>query len=242
MPRRPDPALKVTLTCAGCGAAVTRYRSRVPLAVGEVCCSRTCVRAVKRQRREADRACVWCGTSFRPAFPAQRFCGYACRGRAQQERDPAIYFWPRVETTDGCWLWRGPLAKNGYGRVAFEGRREYTHRVSYRLAHGEIPPGLHVLHTCDVGYAPGDTAYRACVNPAHLHLGDQVTNNAERDARGRVAHGERHYAAILTARKAAAIRALYAQGGITQQKIAAVYGVSQQAIQRVVNGRDWRRV
>jgi hypothetical protein len=51
----------------------------------------------------------------------------------------------------------------------FQGRQhtEYAHRVAYVLAHGDIPQGAVVMHSCDV---------RNCVNPAHLSLGDQGDN------------------------------------------------------------------
>lgn len=234
----------MTLSCAVCGLAVTRYRTQLPKAGTDAYCSRACAWAGRRGRhpRKPARACVRCGASFRPLFALQRYCSYACRGRAQQQRDPAVYFWPRVEKTETCWLWRGPLARNGYGRVAFEGAREYAHRVSYILAHGAIADGAHVLHGCDGAYPIGSTAYRACVHPAHLRLGDQRANTRDAVERGRHAHGERQGHARLTDRQVAAIRGVYQAGGITQKQLALVYGVSAGTIQHVVSGASWRRV
>lgn len=70
----------------------------------------------------------------------------------------------RVEVcaTSGCWLWRGELNRNGYGRVWIGGRRLMAHRVVYELLVGEIPEGMlldHVKERC---------SNRACCNPNHL--------------------------------------------------------------------------
>ena len=64
-------------------------------------------------------------------------------------------FWARVEKTDTCWLWRGSIKPNGYGRL--DG--EYAHRLSYKLAFGTITEGLQLDHLCRV---------RHCVRPDHL--------------------------------------------------------------------------
>lgn len=76
-------------------------------------------------------------------------------------KDPVAVFWSNVvKTTHGCWGWRGRLGTNGYGRFrakALPGVQ--PHRVSYILAHGGIPDGLHIDHLC---------RNKKCVNPAHL--------------------------------------------------------------------------
>lgn len=59
----------------------------------------------------------------------------------------------------GCWLWRGCLARNGYGRLRMNGRRVMAHRAVYEKCRGAIPIGLTIDHLCRV---------RECVNPAHL--------------------------------------------------------------------------
>lgn len=89
-------------------------------------------------------------------------------------------FWARIEKTDGCWWWRGPLMPNGYGHLVADGIRYKAHRLSYQLAHGPIPSGLLVLHSCD---------NRGCVNPAHLRIGTQVDNMEDCVARGRFRPG-----------------------------------------------------
>lgn len=82
------------------------------------------------------------------------------------------------EPNSGCWLWTACAETGaGYGMFAgFPGDKR-THRISYRLHHGEIPPGLLVCHRCDV---------RTCVNPEHLFLGTHKDNMQDCSRKGRI--------------------------------------------------------
>lgn len=82
-------------------------------------------------------------------------------------------FWRKVEKTDGCWLWRGMLSHNGYGRfvISFEPRpsrrqtRIAAHRFALQLTGVVIPEGMEVDHLCKT---------RNCVRADHLEV---VTGN-----------------------------------------------------------------
>jgi hypothetical protein len=63
------------------------------------------------------------------------------------------------EPMSGCWLWTGSVAPNGYGLFWADGKYEGAHRVAYRLAHGGIPAGKSLDHSCHT---------KSCVNPSHL--------------------------------------------------------------------------
>lgn len=65
---------------------------------------------------------------------------------------------------------------------------DYTHRVSWVIHNGAIPPGMAVLHRCDIG---------ECVNPEHLFLGTQTDNMKDMQEKGR-ARGRCSYAAKKT--------------------------------------------
>lgn len=62
-------------------------------------------------------------------------------------------------TTSGCWLWKGHLNNNGYGRFYTEPGSCYAHRWAYTRWVGPIPEGFQIDHLCRV---------RHCVNPSHL--------------------------------------------------------------------------
>lgn len=108
------------------------------------------------------------------------------RGLSRRELTPAIIarFGQKIHKTSTCWLWTASCFQSGYGQLALgrnaQGRQRvvYAHRVSYVLTHGDIPAGAILLHSCDTP---------ACVNPAHLRLGNQRENLREAAARGRLA-------------------------------------------------------
>lgn len=84
-------------------------------------------------------------------------------------------FHSKYERGSGCWLWQASKYRNGYGQIALgrsNGRFRATqaHRVAFALAHGAVPAGCVVMHTCDTP---------ACVNPDHLRLGTQGDNNRD---------------------------------------------------------------
>lgn len=86
-----------------------------------------------------------------------------------------------VEMPGGCRIWQGAKPR-GYGLVKFRGRSTLAHRVAFELANGPIPPGMCVMHLCDMP---------PCLNPAHLALGTQVENIRDRDRKGRHGRGRR---------------------------------------------------
>lgn len=79
-----------------------------------------------------------------------------------------------VKTDGGCWLWKPPLARKGYGYLNVNRVPQWAHRISYELLVGPIPKGLQIDHLCMV---------KSCVNPAHL----EVVTPAENMRRMRVA-------------------------------------------------------
>jgi hypothetical protein len=77
--------------------------------------------------------------------------------------------WARVDKTDTCWNWTGPLNEGGYGVIGSGGRGGQTlrtHRVAYELLVGPIADDLCLDHLC---------VNRRCCNPSHL---EQVTTAA----------------------------------------------------------------
>lgn len=131
---------------------------------------------------------------------------------------------------DECWNWTGSMTKWGYGKVKVHGRDVAAHRLAYELANGAIPAGLCVLHSCD---------NRVCCNPAHLRLGTNQDNIADKVAKGRQARTRGETVSKLTAAQVQSIRATYASGGTSHRKLAEAYGVSYKQVYRILKGEDW---
>lgn len=141
-------------------------------------------------------------------------------------------FEAKFEKTTGCWLWQAAKTSQGYGQFGYKGMMRGAHRVAFELYVAEIPAGMHVLHTCDT---PG------CVNPAHLKLGSNADNVADRSARGRTAKfiGEAHHNAAFSQEQVEAIKKEYASRKISHRSLAFKYGVSKTTIGYLLRGRTY---
>ncbi len=146
------------------------------------------------------------------------------------------------EPNSGCWLWDAGMSSEGYGSFSVDGRTVKAHRFSYEAHNGPIPKGMLVCHKCDVP---------ACVNPAHLFLGTDADNMADRDAKGRhwsktkpetARRGERSSTAKLTETTVREIRGVYAAGGVTMAALGARYGIVAPQVHRIVHGQRWAHV
>ncbi len=142
-------------------------------------------------------------------------------------------FWSKVSKTAGCWLWTASKTE-GYGRFRVGSQRGLAHRVSWEIHNGLIPEGMLVLHKCDTP---------ACVNPAHLFLGTNADNMADKVAKGRhtyVTHrGEEHGQAKLTASQAIDI---YSRRGQLLRELATEFGVTPTLISRIRSGKCWTHI
>ena len=87
-------------------------------------------------------------------------------------------FWEKVELIPfhECWEWTSAKNNKGYGIFGLKKNTDKAHRISFRIAKGEIPKGLFILHSCD---NPG------CVNPSHLRTGTNQDNVSDMISRGR---------------------------------------------------------
>ncbi len=136
------------------------------------------------------------------------------------------------EPNTGCWLWLGSVNNWGYGRTSFSGSRERSaHRLSFAAHHGPIPPRRIVMHKCDTP---------ACVNPAHLILGDQHANMRDmvRKRRNADNRGERSATAKLSNARVTDIRERHNRGE-SVSLLAREHSVSRRAVRFVITGATW---
>lgn len=141
-------------------------------------------------------------------------------------------FWPKVRTTDTCWVWEGAVSSKGYGVFAVRTARpavlKGAHRVAYYLATGVDPGALMVCHSCD---------NPPCVNPEHLFLGTNQDNMRDCAQKGRITRANR----LLTDEQVEVIRATYASFrgraplGMKQQ-LMSQFGVGRSCLQRLAAG------
>jgi len=75
---------------------------------------------------------------------------------------------PRAGRLGRCWVWTGTRDIGGYGRLAG--------RLAHRVAWGDVPDGLCVLHRCD---------NPPCVRRSHLFLGTRLDNAIDAKSKGR---------------------------------------------------------
>jgi len=148
----------------------------------------------------------------------------------------------------GCRVWFGASVPAGYGVIAHNGKQTYTHRVAWELAHGEIPPGMLVMHRCDTP---------ACINVDHLQLGTPLDNMHDMLRKGRhkykahfgddnpqrkypgLVSGEKNGHAKLLRSEVELIRSLYTTGE-TQKALAKRFGVSQGAVSAYVLRKTYK--
>lgn len=129
-----------------------------------------------------------------------------------------------------CWMWTR-YTRNGYGAISVRDSPVYLHALSFAIAHGPLPEGQEVRHSCDI---------RACWRPTHLLAGTRQDNVNDAWSRGRAVQpprvtGLRQHLAWLTDIEVEEIRATYGKNGENQRTLAARFGCSNSTIWRLVN-------
>ena len=125
----------------------------------------------------------------------------------------------------GCLIWQGRCNPKGYGLMSCNRKYQCVHRLIWTEAKGQIPDDMHVLHRCD---------NRRCVEIGHLFTGsnyDNIVDKMQKDRSGKK----------LCIAKVLEIKHLLT-GGMSQERIANMYGVSQGTISHIKRGTKWAHV
>jgi hypothetical protein len=238
---------KIKQTCRFCRAKFLVYPYVVRVGRGKFC-SRSCHASFRLSAR-INRPCTVCGrpVSLVPAralaTKATTYCSSCWCGYRLSPLAARFSRFVSAANAHGCLLWTGSTTRKGYGLI-YDGAHRYVsvHRLAWRLAHGQIPGGMHVLHNCDQFYPVGDITNRRCVNPAHLFLGTNTTNSADMVAKGRQAIGARNSSAKFTDAVVRKIRKQYATGKYGQRQLAQMYNVRHTTIRSIVLRLTWTAV
>lgn len=155
-------------------------------------------------------------------------------------RDPKERFWEKVKvgSPNECWEWTRPIYAF-YPYFSIKRQLMPAHRVSYLFAHGSIPEGVCICHTCD---------NPKCVNPNHLYAGNHKSNMADCIKRKRFKFlgprsGIENHNSKLTPEIVREIRAIYptlkrpAKGQFANK-----IGISQVHCRRIVDRVMWSHV
>ena len=133
-----------------------------------------------------------------------------------------------------CWVWTGSRNRNGYGQF-WHGRHMGAHRFAYEALVGSMPDGLQSDHLC---------RNRSCIRPDHLEPVTGSVNLKRSPLVGRYPSerrsGEANGRAKLTKEQVREIRRL--RGAITQDQLAASFGVGQAAISNIQRRHTWQTV
>jgi len=179
------------------------------------------------QQRKRESQCGFCSQKFYAEKKGKgRFCSLKCR------------FFSKVQKTDTCWLWKGSLNRNQwgkrYGTLQMGEKNMLAHRISYELFKGKIPKGKIVCHQCDI---------ESCVNPNHLWLGSYQDNMEDMRFKKRENYvkGSINPASKLTEKEVEKIKELYIEGWMIKD-ISSFFGVTRHCIQHILKGKTWKHL
>ncbi len=100
------------------------------------------------------------------------------------------------------------------------------------INYGDYDRSLCILHKCD---------NPACVNPDHLCIGTIYDNVTDRNKKKRTAKGVSIKRSVFNEDQIIEIRNKY-KSGIGVYKLSLIYNVTNSAISKIVNFKNWKHV
>lgn len=135
--------------------------------------------------------------------------------------------------SNGCWEYTGFRLRGQHGRMTFNSKTWYVHRLAWTELNGPVPSNIQVCHKCD---------NPPCWNPEHLFLGTNDDNVHDCVQKKRHAFGARNGSARLTDDLVVKISNSYVPGKITMQQIADTHGISLTLAYNIIRGKMWKHV
>ena len=139
-------------------------------------------------------------------------------------------FWLNVDvrSSSECWNWKKSCHQRGYGQFCSDYKIYRSHRFAYEDAHGPIPQGLLVRHSC---HNP------RCCNPEHLSVGTSADNTSDKISAGRQPRGSSIRSSKLTEAEVLEIRSL--RGKMYQRDIALKFNITQANVSSIMRRQTW---
>lgn len=130
-----------------------------------------------------------------------------------------------------CVEWVRSINGNGYGSLRFRGKVETAHRAAYSLAYNINLVAENVIcHDCD---------NPICCSLSHLFLGTHKDNSDDKFRKGRfkTLRGEDSGSAKVSNKQIEEIRHMWETTDMLQREIGDYFGLTQQHISKIVNGK-----
>ena len=136
----------------------------------------------------------------------------------------------------GCWLWKGQLFHDGYGKTWYNGKGERLHRVMYAIANGLEMSDL----DCVRHVVCGKLGNKHCCNPDHLENGSHEDNMRDMVKDGHAVGGRPKGAKSRTWEEKVEITVDRLQGA-TIKELSKRYNITKRVIQKYSNTPEVRQ-
>ena len=77
------------------------------------------------------------------------------------EHNQFVRFLRNADWYGSCWIWKGNINADGYGRIKHDGKMRRSHRLLWESLNGPVPAGKQLDHLCRC---------RHCIRPSHLEV------------------------------------------------------------------------
>lgn len=190
--------------------------------------------------------CSYCNGSFTKRAAVHRahtkahpekgtYCSKECLSKQSKvwaDEELEERFWALVDKSPGlgpdhmgnsCWEWRGTITFSGYGVISWKKKQHKATKISYWLTYGQMANWEEkseiLCHHCD---------HRICVNPEHIYIGTNKSNNRDKVSRKRHYYGSRSKLSKLNERTVTELRILRCADPkkYSYEELSRIFGIS----------------